>query len=113
MGHLDEDGYVYIVDRKKDMVIVGGLNVYPREVEDVIYQLPEVADCAVIGVPSERRGEDVKAYVVLKEGQSLTEDDVIAHCGEHLGSYKVPRTVEFAEDLPRSGTGKILKRALR
>ncbi len=113
MGHMDEDGYLYIVDRKKDMVIVSGMNVYPREVEDVIYQLASVADCAVIGAPSERRGEDVKAYIVCKEGQSLTEDAVIGHCREHLAPYKVPRSVVFADDLPRSGTGKVLKRALR
>ena len=113
MGVLDDDGYLRIVDRKKDMIIVGGLNVYPREVEDVIYQIPEVADCAVIGEPSERRGEDVKAFVVLREGLTLTEDQVIDHCSEHLGAYKVPRSVVFPEDLPRSGTGKILKRALK
>ena len=81
--------------------------------EDVIHQLPAVADCAVIGEPSERRGEDVKAFVVLREGESLTEDAVIEHCRQNLGSYKVPRTVVFAEDLPRSGTGKVLKRELR
>lgn len=113
MGRLDEDGYLYIVDRKKDMVIVSGMNVYPREVEDVIHQLPAVADCAVVGAPSERRGEDVKAYIVCKEGQSVTEDDVVQHCSQHLAPYKVPRSVVFAEDLPRSGTGKVLKRALR
>jgi long-chain acyl-CoA synthetase len=113
MGRLDEDGYLYIVDRKKDMIIVSGMNVYPREVEDVIYQLPAVGDCAVVGEPSERRGEDVKAFVVLKEGQTLTEEEVLDHCRQHLASFKVPRTVVFAQDLPRSGTGKILKRALR
>jgi len=101
------------VDRKKDMIIVSGMNVYPREVEDVIYQLPAVADCAVVGEPSERRGEDVKAFVVLKEGQTLTEEQVLEHCRQHVASFKVPRTVVFAQDLPRSGTGKILKRALR
>lgn len=113
LGKLDEDGYLYIVDRKKDMVIVSGMNVYPREVEDVIYKLPAVADCAVVGEPSERRGEDVKAYVVLKEGYSLTEDELIEHCRRHLAPYKIPRSVVFAKDLPRSGTGKVLKRALR
>jgi long-chain acyl-CoA synthetase len=95
------------------MVIVSGMNVYPREVEDVIYQLPKVADCAVVGAPSERRGEDVRAYIVCKEGQTLTEDEVIQHCSQHLAPYKVPRSVVFADDLPRSGTGKVLKRALR
>jgi long-chain acyl-CoA synthetase len=113
MGRLDEDGYLSIVDRKKDMIIVSGMNVYPREVEDVIYTLPAVADCAVVGEPSERRGEDVKAFVVLKEGQTLSEDELLAHCRERLAAFKVPRTVVFAPDLPRSGTGKVLKRALR
>ncbi|MGQ9732601.1 MAG: long-chain-fatty-acid--CoA ligase [Candidatus Zipacnadales bacterium] len=113
MGRLDEDGYLYIVDRKKDMIIVSGMNVYPREVEDVIYQLPAVADCAVVSEPSERRGEDVKAFVVLREGYTLTEEDVIIHCRTQLAPYKVPRRVVFATELPRSGTGKILKRALR
>jgi len=113
MGRLDEDGYLYIVDRKKDMIIVSGMNVYPREVEDAIYQLPAVGDCAVVGEPSERRGEDVKAFVVLKEGQALSEEQVLEHCRRYLASFKVPRTVVFAQDLPRSGTGKILKRALR
>jgi len=113
MGRVDEDGYLYIVDRKKDMVIVAGMNVYPREVEDVIYQLPAVADCAVVGVASERRGEDVKAFVVLKEGQSLTEDEVVEHCRGCLAPYKVPRVVAIEQDLPRSATGKVLKRALR
>ena len=113
MGRLDEDGYLTIVDRKKDMIIVSGMNVYPREVEDVIYQLPAVGDCAVVGEPSERRGEDVKAFVVLKEGQTLNEEEVLEHCRQYLASFKLPRTVVFAQDLPRSGTGKILKRALR
>jgi len=112
MGRLDADGYLYIVDRKKDMIIVAGMNVYPREVEDVIYHLPAVGECAVAGVPSERRGEDVKAFVVLKEGASLTPEEVLAHCRAHLASYKVPRQVEIVADLPKSSTGKILKRAL-
>ena len=112
MGRLDADGYLYIVDRKKDMVIVSGMNVYPREVEDVIYHLPAIAECAVAGVPSERRGEDVKAFVVLKEGASLTPEEVLDHCRAHLASYKVPRQVEIVADLPKSPTGKTLKRAL-
>ncbi|MBM3501924.1 MAG: long-chain fatty acid--CoA ligase, partial [Armatimonadetes bacterium] len=89
MGRLDEDGYLSIVDRKKDMIIVSGMNVYPREVEDAIYELPEVADCAVVGEPSERRGEDVKAFVVLKEGQALSEAELLEHCRRHLASFKV------------------------
>ncbi len=113
MGQVDEDGYLYIVGRKKEMVIVAGMNVYPREVEDVIYQLPAVADCAVVGVPSERRGEDVKAFVVLRPGQCLSEDEIVEHCRGRLAAYKVPRAVDIVPDLPRSATGKVLKSALR
>jgi long-chain acyl-CoA synthetase len=113
LGHMDDDGHLYIVDRKKDMIIVGGLNVYPSEVEEVIGQLTEVADCAVIGVPSPLRGERVKAFVQLREGQSLTAERIVEHCRAHLAQYKTPRWVELVGDLPRSITGKVLKRELR
>ncbi len=113
IGYLDADGYLSIIDRKKDMIIVGGMNVYPREVEDVIYRLDEVAEVAVIGVPSRLRGEDVKAFIVLREGQNLTAQVVIDHCAACLANYKVPRTVEFRDELIKSGTGKVLKRVLR
>ena len=113
MGALDEDGYLSIVDRKKDMVIVGGMNVYPREIEEVIYRLPGVVEAAVIGIPSNLRGEDVKAFVVAEEGASLSAEAVIQQCKEHLANYKVPRTVEFRSELPKSAVGKILKRELR
>jgi len=113
IGHLDADGYLSIIDRKKDMIIVGGMNVYPREVEDVIYRLDAVAEVAVVGVPSRLRGEDVKAFIVLKEGRNLTAQAVIDHCAAYLANYKVPRTVEFRDELIKSGTGKVLKRVLR
>lgn len=113
MGSVDEDGYLTIADRKKDLIIVGGMNVYPREVEDVIYQLPQVAEAAVIGVPNRLRGEDVKAFITLHPGTKLDSLAVIDHCKRALAGYKVPRSVEFREELPKSGTGKVLKRALR
>ncbi len=109
----DADGYLSIVDRKKDMIIVGGMNVYPREVEDVISRLPGVAEAAVVGAPSRLRGEDVLAFVRLQEGAELDEAAIIAHCKLHLATYKVPRTVTFRPELPRSATGKVLKRELR
>ena len=109
----DEDGYYYIVDRWKDMFISGGENVYPAEVENVLYQLPQVAEAAVIGVPDERWGEVGRAIVVLKPGQSITEDELIAHCRDHIGRYKVPRSVIFVDKLPRNPAGKVVKGELR
>ncbi|MFC4766656.1 fatty acid--CoA ligase [Effusibacillus consociatus] len=113
MAVMDEDRFVYIVDRKKDMIITGGENVYSVEVENVIYQHPAVLEAAVIGVPDETWGEAVKAIVVPKSGQELTAEDLIAHCRSQLANYKVPKSVDFADALPKSGAGKILKRTLR
>lgn len=113
LGKVDEDGYFYIVDRKKDMVIVGGLNVYPREVEEVLFTHPAVADAAVIGMPDPLRGEEVVAVIVLKPDLKVTEHELIHHCRTSLANYKVPRRVLFRNSLPRSGTGKVLKRLLR
>jgi fatty-acyl-CoA synthase len=110
---FDDEGFVYIVDRSKDMYISGGENVYPAEVENVLYQLPEIAEAAIIGVPSDRWGETGKAVLVLKPGQSLDADAVIGHCIKHLAKFKVPGSVEFIEALPRNATGKVLKRSLR
>ncbi len=109
----DEDGYYYIVDRWKDMFISGGENVYPAEVENVLYQLSQVAEVAVIGVPDERWGEVGRAIVVLKPGESITEDEIIAHCRDHIGRYKVPRSVIFVDKLPRNPAGKVVKGELR
>lgn len=109
---MDADGYFRIVDRKKDMILVSGFNVYPNEVEEVIAQLPEVAEVGVIGVPDERTGEAVKA-VVVKKSPALTADDIVRHCREQLTSYKVPKQVEFRVELPKSNVGKILRKDLR
>lgn len=113
VGHLDEEGYLYITDRKKDMIISGGFNVYPQEVEQVIWSHPSVQDCAVIGVPDDDWGEAVKAVIELKPGQTTTEDSIIGLCKEKLGSVRAPKTVEFTQELPRSHAGKILKKDLR
>ncbi len=112
-ARCDEEGFVYIVDRWKDMYISGGENVYPAEVENVLYQLPQIAEAAIIGVPSEKWGETGKAVLVLKPGEQLDGDAVIAHCIKHLAKFKVPQSVEFIEALPRNATGKVLKRELR
>jgi long-chain acyl-CoA synthetase len=112
----DEDGYFYIVDRKKDMIIAGGYNIYPREVEEVLFECPKIKEAAVIGVPDSYRGETVKAFVVLKEDQAATKDtadEIIAFCRKRMASYKVPRLVVFRDSLPKSGVGKYLRRELR
>ncbi len=109
----DEDGYFYIVDRTKDMVIRGGLNVYPREVEEVMMKHEAISLVAVIGVPHEEQGEEIKAFVVLKEGKKVSEDELISWTKEHIAAYKYPRIVEFIDALPMSATGKILKKELR
>jgi long-chain acyl-CoA synthetase len=112
LARMDKDGYFFIVDRKKEMILVGGYNVYPREVEEVLYNHSEVVEVAVIGVPDENLGESVKAYVVSKN-PSLTEEELIEYCKIHLAKYKVPASIEFIEELPKNSTGKILRRALK
>ncbi|MBA2872030.1 long-chain acyl-CoA synthetase [Anoxybacillus calidus] len=112
LAKMDEEGYFYIVDRKKDMIIVGGYNVYPREVEEVLYNHPDVVEVAVVGVPDPNFGEAVKCFVVSKNAH-LTEEDLIAYCREHLAKYKVPSSIVFLEELPKNTTGKILRRALK
>jgi long-chain acyl-CoA synthetase len=113
IGFRDEDGYFHIADRKKDMIIAGGYNIYPADVEAVLYEHPKVQEAAVIGVPDERRGETVKAFVVLKQGQTAEEEEIIAFCRERMAAYRVPRIIEFREDLPKSMVGKVLRRELR
>jgi long-chain acyl-CoA synthetase len=113
IGQFDEDGYLAIVDRKKDIIIRGGFNVYPREIEDVLMTHPSVALAAVIGVPDERLGEEVKAFVVLKPGHTVASTELIEWAREQLASYKYPRYVEIRDNLPMTATGKVLKRALR
>jgi long-chain acyl-CoA synthetase len=113
IGTRDADGYYYVVDRTKDMIIRGGFNVYPREIEEVLYGHPAIAEAAVIGVPHESHGEEVKAVVALKAGAGATSDELIAYCKERLAAYKYPRIVEFRDALPKGPTGKLLKRELR
>lgn len=113
MGRFDEDGYLYIVDRMKDMIVVSGFNVYPIEVENAILRHPKVIDCAVIGVPDDYQGESVKACIVLAPGETLDEEELNAYCREHLAAFKVPKQVSFREALPKNPTGKVLKRVLR
>jgi long-chain acyl-CoA synthetase len=113
IAHMDEDGYVFIVDRKKDMIIAGGFNIYPRDIDEVLYEHPKIADAVAIGVPDEYRGETVKVFVVVKAGESLTEEELIAHCRERLAGYKVPRLVEFRDELPKTMVGKVLRKELR
>ena len=113
IGCLDAEGYLHITDRKKDMIISGGFNVFPSEIEQVIWSHPAVQDCAVIGVPDEKWGEAVKAVVELNQGQSVTDEELIALCKQKLGSVKAPKSIDFIEALPRSPVGKVLKKDLR
>jgi long-chain acyl-CoA synthetase len=109
----DEDDYFAIVDRKKDMIIAGGYNIYPREIDEVLYQHPKVADAVAVGIADEYRGETIKAFVVPKEGETLTEEDIIEFCKKKLAAYKAPKIVEFRSELPKSAVGKILRKVLR
>ncbi|HKP68328.1 MAG TPA: long-chain fatty acid--CoA ligase [Pyrinomonadaceae bacterium] len=112
IGYRDPDGYFFIADRKSDMIIRGGENIYPREIDDLLYTHPAVAHAAVIGVPDELYGEEVAAFVVLKEGSATTEDELIAFCREHLADFKCPKMIRFVDDIPKGPTGKLLKREL-
>ncbi|GED69449.1 long-chain-fatty-acid--CoA ligase [Brevibacillus reuszeri] len=113
MGYMDEQGYFYIVDRKKDMIIAGGFNIYPREVEEVLFEHPAIQEAAVIGVPDAYRGETVKAFIVFKEGQTAGEEELEAHCRQRLAAYKIPRQYEFRSTLPKTIVGKVLRRQLQ
>jgi long-chain acyl-CoA synthetase len=110
---MDDDGYVFIVDRKKDLIKTSGFQVWPREVEEVVAAHPAIAEVGVAGVPDERRGELVKAWVVLRQGQAVSEEELRAFCKEKLAPYKVPSQVEFRTELPKTMIGKVLRRALR
>jgi long-chain acyl-CoA synthetase len=112
-ARMDEDGYLYIVDRKKDLIIRGGFNIYPRELEELLVKHEAVSEAAVLGITSERMGEEVVAYVVQKPGTNVTEQELIQFCGQHVAKYKTPRRVLFVDQLPRNGVGKILKQRLR
>jgi long-chain acyl-CoA synthetase len=109
----DEDGYIFIVDRKKDMIIAGGFNIYPREIDEVLFQHPKVQEAVSIGISDPYRGETVKAYIVLKQGETATAEEIMAFCKEKLAAYKVPKLVEFRESLPKSAIGKVLRKILR
>jgi long-chain acyl-CoA synthetase len=112
IGHIDEQGYIFIEDRKKDMILVSGFNVYPNEIESVAAEIDGVLEAAAIGQPDEKSGEVVKLYVVRRD-ESVTEEQIIEYCRQNLTGYKVPREVEFRDELPKSNVGKILRRALR
>mgnify|MGYP001175825657 CR=1 FL=1 len=113
VAYVDEDGYFFIVDRLKDMIIAGGYNIYPRDIDEVLFKHPKVADAVAVGIPDEYRGETVKAYVVVKDDEIMTEKEVIEYCKKHLAVYKVPKLVEFREELPKNMVGKILRKTLR
>lgn len=110
---MDEDGYFYIVDRKKDMILCSGYNVYPRDVEEVLFEYPKVQEAAVAGIPNPRRGETVKAWIVLKPGETATEEEIIDFCRDKLAKFKIPTAVEFRDELPKTMVGKVLRRYLR
>lgn len=113
IGNVDDDGYIRITDRKKDMIIVSGFNVYPRDVEDILYTHPKIELVAVVGVPDEKSGEKVKAFIKLKEGQTATQEEITAFCKENMAGYKRPKHLEFRDEIPLSNVGKVLRRVLR
>jgi long-chain acyl-CoA synthetase len=110
---MDRDGYFFIVDRKKDMILSGGFNVYPRDIEEALFDHPKVMEAAAIGIPHPSRGEAIKAFVVPKPGETVSEAELIAHCGGRLAKYKLPTRIEFRSSLPKNNIGKVLKRELR
>jgi long-chain acyl-CoA synthetase len=112
LGYMDREGHFFIVDRKKDMIIAGGFNIYPREIEEVLYEHEAVQECVVAGIPDPYRGETVKAYIVLKEGYTVSEEEFNKYCRENLAAFKVPRVYEFRKELPKTAVGKILRRSL-
>jgi long-chain acyl-CoA synthetase len=112
LGYMDDKGYFYVVDRKKDMIIAGGFNIYPREIEEVLYEHPDVLEAVAAGIPDPYRGETVKAYVVLKEGSKVTSDELNQYARKYLAAYKAPKLYEFREELPKTAVGKILRRTL-
>lgn len=112
LGYMDDQGYFYVVDRKKDIIIASGFNIYPREIEEILYEHEAVQECVVAGIPDPYRGETVKAYIVLKQGATVTEEELDKYCRENLASFKIPRLYEFRNELPKTAVGKILRRAL-
>lgn len=112
IASLDADGYFSIVDRKKDMIVSGGMNVYPRDVEEPLYRHPKVKEVVAVGIPDERWGEAVKVYIVLRDGEPATEQEIVDYCHTRMARYKVPKFVEFRRELPKSLVGKVLRRRL-
>jgi long-chain acyl-CoA synthetase len=113
IGYMDDEGYLFIVDRKKDMIIASGFNIYPRDIDEVLFEHPKIKEACAVGIPDPYRGETVKAFVVPKEGETLTAEEVTAFCKEKLAAYKVPKIIEFMDELPKSAIGKVLRRKLR
>ncbi len=113
LARMDDEGFFYIVDRKKEMIVSGGENIYPKEIEDVLIKHPAISDVVVIGVPDPDWGESVKAFVVAREGQTIDEQEVVSFCKKNLASYKKPKAVAFISEIPRNPSGKALKRLLR
>jgi len=113
IAKMDEEGYFYIVDRMKDMIISGGYNVYPRDIEEVFFEHPKVLEATAIGIPHPKRGEQVKVFVVLNAGETATPEELIEYCKDKLAAYKLPTMIEFREELPKTNVGKILKKDLR
>jgi long-chain acyl-CoA synthetase len=113
IGFVDEDGFLTVVDRKKDVIVASGFNVYPKEIDELLFAHPKILEACTIGVPHEYRGETVKSYIVLKGGQKMDKEEVIGYCRKHLAPYKVPRVIEIIDSLPKSSIGKILRKDLR
>ena len=112
IGYRDRDGFYFIVDRKSDMIIRGGENIYPREIDEILYQHPAVAAAAAMGVPDPLYGEEVAAFLVLKDGMNVSEEDLLSYCRQRLADYKCPKTIRFVAEIPKGPTGKLLKREL-
>lgn len=113
IGFFDSDGYLSVVDRKKDMVIASGYNIYPVEIDNILFDHPKILEACAVGIPHEYRGETLKAFIVVNEGETITEEEVIAYCTERLAAYKVPKMIEFIDELPKTAVGKVLRRELR
>ena len=112
LGCQDEDGFFYVVDRKSDMIIRGGENIYPREIDEVLYQHPKVQDAATVGVKDDLYGEEVKSFIVLRDGEQASEEEILGFCSERLADFKCPKSIEFLDEIPKGPTGKLLKREL-
>src|SRR5437867_1316847 len=113
LGYVDRDGFYHLVDRKSDMIIRGGENIYPREIDNILLAHPKIHEAATVGIPDELYGEDVKAFVVLKEGEQVTAEDILNFCRQRLADFKCPKSIQFLSKLPKGPTGKILKRELK